>query len=85
MIWTLDIDTYLEIVFLAQNHGKKVGSNMQEEFEEILKKKKDRIKLIGVTDKDVDQLTGDLREERLKVLNLKEVERRNRENRRNRE
>lgn len=73
--WKLDIGTYLEICELALKNGKKPGQSMQSEFEEILKKKKDKIKLLGETDKDIDLLTGDLRENGLKILNMKEIER----------
>jgi len=41
---------------------------------EIAKKK--QMKPIGTTDKDIDQLTGDLREEGKKILNLNEIQRR---------
>ena len=73
--WHMDLGTYIEICELALKHGKKPGESMQEEFIEVLKKKQDKIKLIGETDKDVDLLTGNLRESGLKILNLKEIER----------
>lgn len=76
LAWAIDLETYLEIIELATKHGKKTGDNMQEEFEEILKKKKDKFKLLGGTDKDADLLTGDCREKGLKVLNLNELDRR---------
>jgi len=74
LVWMTDIDTYAEIVELAQKRGKKTGDSMQQEFEEILKKRK--IKLLGQTDYDLDLLTGNIREMGLKVLNLKELNRR---------
>ena len=75
-LWQIDIDTYMEIVELARKNGKKAGDSMQEEFEEVLKKKKDKFKHLGNTDKDIDILTGDLRENGLKVLNMNEEKRR---------
>ena len=76
-IFMLDIDTYLEIYELAKSHGKQAGDSMQEEFEEILKKKRDKFKFLGATNDNIDMITGNLREEGLRVLNMKEVERRN--------
>jgi hypothetical protein len=73
-LYSLNIDQYLEIVELAQKNGKKPGDSMQEEFEIVAKKY--NLQSIGQTDKDIDQLTGDLREEGAKVLNIKELERR---------
>lgn len=77
-LWTIDINTYMDVVHLAKNHGKKIGDNMQSEFEEILKTKKDKIKLLGITETDIDLLAGNLREHGVKVLNLKEIERKRR-------
>ena len=73
--WSMDIDTYLEIIELGLKHGKKPGDSLQEEFEEVLKKKKGKIKYLGATNKDIDLLTGNLREEGLNVINLNEIER----------
>lgn len=73
-LFQTDIDTALEIMELAKKHGKKPGDSMQEEFEEV--KKSGKVKLIGLTDKDCDLLTGNLREKGLKILNLNEIERR---------
>lgn len=77
LIWQADIDTILEVYELAKQRGKKPGDDISKEFLEIMKKK--NIKPIGTTDKDIDLLAGDLREEGKKVLNLKEIERRNKE------
>jgi len=74
--WQVDIDTVIEVFELAKSHGKKQGDNCQEEFEEVLKKKKDKFKLLGTGSKDLDLLTGDLREQGKKVFNLNEWERR---------
>lgn len=82
-IFMFDLDTYLEIVELAQKHGKKVGDSMQEEFEEILKKKKYKFKHLGTTNKDKDLLAGELREEGLRVLNLDELKRREKNDKNN--
>lgn len=76
LVWLIDLDTYSEIIELAQKRGKKVGDSMQQEFEEVLKKKKQKFELLGHTDQDIDLLTGNIREMGLKVLNLKEIQRR---------
>jgi len=44
-IWSFDIETYFEIVKLAQSHGKQPGESIEEEFIEIMNKK--QIKPIG--------------------------------------
>lgn len=82
-VFYMDISIYLEIVKLAQEHGKKPGDSMQEEFLEILKKKRKEIEYLGNTDKDKDLLLGDLREEGLKIFDLDE-ERRKKDNGRKR-
>jgi len=74
--WLLDLKTYLEIISLAEKHGKKAGDSMQEEFNEIMKKHSEKIKSLGAINKDVDLLTGDLREEGFNILNLNELDRR---------
>ena len=74
--WQLNIGTVLEIYDLAIKRGKKPGDSVEEEFFEILKQKRDKFKLLGKTDKDIDLLTGDLREAGLKILNMKEIDRR---------
>lgn len=72
-MWQMTIEQYLEICDLALKHGKKAGDNMQEEFDEI--RKKYQLKHLGITDKDIDMLTGELRDKGKKVLNLNEEER----------
>lgn len=72
-IWQITLEDYFEVIKLAKKHGKKTGDSMQEELEEYLKNKKHNIKLIGKTDMDIDLLTGNLRENGLKVLNIKEI------------
>ncbi len=75
LVWVIDIETVTEIIELAQLHGKNPGDSMQVEFEEILRKKGNKFQLLGETDKDVDMITGELREERKRVLNIKEIDR----------
>ncbi len=73
-MWSITANDYIEIVELAQKHGKKEGDSMEEEVLEVMEKK-DK-KPFGTTNKDVDMLTGELRDKGLKVRNLKEEERR---------
>ena len=77
-VWMTDIETILEVYELAKQHGKKPGDSIEEEFIEIMKKK--QIKPIGSTDQDIDMLTGNLRENGIKVRNLKEDERNKKQN-----
>ena len=72
-VWMLTIEQFDELIELASKHGKKAGDDMSEEFLEI--KKKHNFKYLGNTNKDIDLLTGDLREQGLKILNLHEEER----------
>lgn len=82
-LFILDISTYLEImedaIILGKARGKTEGDNIEQEFAEVAQKKVllNKIKHLGTTDKDADLLCGDLREEGLKIINLKEIERRN--------
>jgi len=82
-IWTISIDDYLEImkdaVDLGLSRGKKEGDNLEVEFFEVARRKGilDKINHVGKTDKDLDMLTGDLREEGIKILNLNEQQRKN--------
>ena len=77
ILFTLkSLDAYLEIYNLAISHGKKPGDSMAEEFQEIAEKHPDWFKLFGETNKDLDQLTGDIRENGGKVLNINEIQRR---------
>ena len=70
-----DVETMLEVYKLAQERGKKAGDSVEEELLEVMNKKKEKIKILGTTEQDLDMLTGELRERRFKVLNLKELER----------
>jgi hypothetical protein len=73
-MWLITMEIYEEIINLALAHGKKEGDSMQEEFEEV-RKKHSEIQHLGCTNKDIDQLTGDLRESGKRILNLNEEER----------
>jgi hypothetical protein len=66
------IKIYPEAVELAKQHGKKVGEDFGEEMFEIAKKYNIKIDCIGKTEQDASLLTGNLREEGNKVLNLNE-------------
>jgi len=79
-LFIMNISDYLEICELALKNGKKAGESMHEEFLEIMNKKKDKIKFLGITEKDKDLLTGEFREEGYKILNLDEIERRRKNN-----
>lgn len=76
MMWVTDIDMTLMIFALAKDNGKQVGDSIQEEFEEMRNKYPDRFKHIGNTSQDADLITGNLRENGHKVLNLNELQRR---------
>jgi len=81
-IWTMNVDTYLQVmeeaIILGKERGKKEGEEMSQEFFEIAKKKGilDKIKYLGETEMDKDLLTGNLREKGFKILNPDEEERR---------
>lgn len=75
-LYMVDVEILSEIIDLAIKHGKKPGDSMEEEFKEVVAKYKDRVRLIGSTDKDVDLLTGDCREAGLRVLNPHEYDKR---------
>jgi hypothetical protein len=53
-IWSLDIDTYIEIVELAKARGKQVGESIEEELLEVMAKK--GIKSSGCTELSNDEL-----------------------------
>jgi len=82
-LWSISIEDYLiimeEAIVLGKERGKKEGDNLEQEFFEIAEKKGilNKIKHLGQTDKDIDLLTGDLREQGYKIFNPKEQERRN--------
>ncbi len=70
--YLMTIDDYLKIVDMAKKKGKKVGDSMQEEFKEYLKTVKN-LKKLGKVDIDIDMLAGNLREQGLKIFNMKEI------------
>lgn len=78
-LWQISLDDYLEImeeaIKLGKSKGKKEGDNLETEFFEIAKQKNKIPKYLGSTKMDIDLLTGNLRENGLKILNLKEEER----------
>lgn len=74
--YQITTEGYIRICELAQKNGKKVGDSMQDEFNQILKEHPEWFKFLGVTNKDVDLLTGNLREQGIKIINLKEEQRR---------
>jgi len=78
-MWLITPEIYEEIINLALSHGKKTGDSMQEEFEEI-RKKHSEIQHLGSTEKDIDMLTGELRDRGQKILNLNEEERKRKRN-----
>jgi len=74
-LYMLDVETYLEIYELAMKHGKTAGQNMQDEMNEIMAQKQDKIKLIGQTNQDKELLKGNLRENGIyKILDLLDLE-----------
>ena len=81
-IWTLDINTYIEImeeaIKLGKERGKIEGENLEKEFFEVAEKKglTNKIKHLGQTELDKDMIVGNLRENGLKILNLDEEKRR---------
>lgn len=70
-------EIYDDAIKLAKKRGKKIGDNIGQEFMEIAKKKNKKIKCLGQTLMDSDLLTGNLREQGIKVLNLNEEKRKN--------
>lgn len=82
ILYMTDVSTMIEVYELAKERGKKSGDNIQAEFIEIMSKKQDKFKILGTTDKDIDMLTGELRDRKMNVLNLKEIDRRQKNNER---
>ena len=78
-VFQITLDFYVELIELARNRGKKVGDSMESEFKELLEKYKnnDKIKHLGLTNQDIDLLTGNLREKGKKVFNIAEYRRKN--------
>lgn len=78
-VFLVDADILMEVIELAKKNGKKYGDSMQEEFDIVLKKYPEKFEFLGATKDDVDMLAGNLREKGLKILNLKEADRRKKE------
>lgn len=78
-IYSLPSDKFLEIyeeaIKLAKERGREVGSDIGDIFFEIVEKKGITAEYLGKTDKDIDLLTGDLREQMLKLINIEEEKR----------
>ena len=74
-LWSTNAEMYLKICELAARHGKRPGESMEEEMETMRKMYPDQFVPLGATEKDIDQLTGDLRENGVRVVNLNEEER----------
>jgi hypothetical protein len=72
--WLMDIKDYLEIVELAKANGKKAGDDMTEEFQEILKRKAHKIKLLGITDKGKKGIVKDFKDKGYNILDLTDKE-----------
>lgn len=68
-----DIGFMLKVYDLAKSRGKKTGDSIQDEFFELLDKEPDAAKFIGQTDQDIDMMTGNLREQGSKVININEI------------
>jgi len=67
-----------EAIKLGKERGKKEGDNIEQEFFEIAAKlgKMEKIQHLGQTEMDKGLITGNLREEGLKILDLDEEKRR---------
>ena len=81
-LFMLDIDTYIEImeeaIILGKERGKKEGENIEQEFFEIAAKlgKMEKIQHLGQTEMDKGLITGNLRENGIKIFDLDEEKRR---------
>ena len=67
-LWNIDLDTYIEVMELAQANGKKPGDSMQEEFLEIMKKKE--IKPLGHSELNKEELIQEYISKDKKVLDI---------------
>jgi len=72
-LWNITMDDYMEAVELAQKNGVKAGESMEKYLLQVMKKKNK--KPLASTNLDIDILTGELREDGLKVLNMSELNR----------
>ena len=75
-LWNLSLDDYLKICEKAKDNGVKEGESIEKYILEYMKEKGQ--KPICETNKDIDMICGDLREENpgIKILNLNEIKRR---------
>lgn len=69
-LWQINFDGYFEIVKRSKEAGLKPGDDMTPIFLKYMEEKGN--KPIGNTDMDIDLLAGNLRENGLKILNMKE-------------
>jgi hypothetical protein len=60
---------------LAYKNGKSAGDGMAEELNEVARRHPEWVEFLGNTEADADKITGDLREEGMKVLNIEEEKR----------
>lgn len=74
-----DIDFILKVYELGKKHGKKPGDSCKEEFEEMLKIDPGAVTFLGNTEKDIDMVAGDMREQGTKVVNIAEINRKSKE------
>ena len=67
-----------EAIILGKERGKKEGDNLEVEFFEVAKKqgKLNNIKHLGQTEMDKGLITGNLRENGIKIFDLDEEKRR---------
>jgi hypothetical protein len=62
---------------LGYKNGKSAGDGMAEEMIEVGKRHPEWVTFLGNTEKDASIITGDLREEGMKVKNVQEEQRKN--------
>jgi hypothetical protein len=75
-LWNLNLDEYLEIVKRAKKAGVKEGESIEDFVLDYMKEK--GYTPMCETDKDLDLICGEMREQdpSLKILNMNEVQRR---------
>jgi len=79
-IWSISIDDYItimeEAIILGKERGKKEGDNLEQEFFEIAKKKEmlDKIKKLGATELNKEELKEQYKMKGLDVLDLTKEE-----------
>jgi hypothetical protein len=75
------IETYIEAIKLGYEQGRKEGEDIGDIFLELCKKKGIKVECLGKTTMDSGLITGNLREEGKKVLNInEEIEKKKRQN-----